>query len=194
MSDLVESDFGSANPVLILIDVQNAFLDEAYWGGNRNNKDAEQICGQILQKWRDKSLPVIHVRHSSTDENSKLHHQNAGFEFNEHAKPRVGEPIITKQVNSGFIGTELKSMLDQQNASTLVIVGLTTDHCVSTTTRMAGNFGYKTYLISDATATFDRVGTDGEVFLSDVMHKTALASLNGEFATVLTHQSLFELL
>ena len=52
----------------------------------------------------------------------------------------------------------------------------------------------KTYLISDATATFDRVSADGEVFLSDMMHKTALASLNGEFATVLTHQSLFELL
>ena len=39
-------------PALILVDVQKAFLDEEYWGGNRNNKDAELVCGKILKKWR----------------------------------------------------------------------------------------------------------------------------------------------
>ncbi|CAM1350362.1 Nicotinamidase-related amidase [Tenacibaculum ascidiaceicola] len=149
------------NPALILVDVQKAFLNEEYWGGNRNNKDAEIICGKILNKWRELDLPIFHIRHSSTNPNSKLNKQNDGFNFNENVIPLENEPIITKEVNSAFIGTDLKELLDEQTITTLVIVGITTNHCVSTTTRMAGNFGFETYVISDATAAFDRIGING---------------------------------
>jgi nicotinamidase-related amidase len=93
-------------------------------------------------------------------------------------------------VNSAFIGTNLKDLLDKSNISKLVIVGLTTDHCISTTTRMAGNFGYDTYLVSDATATFNKKGIDGQNYSAELIHETALASLNNEFATVVTTASL----
>lgn len=182
------------NPALLIIDVQRAFEDEAYWGGNRNNPSAEKLCGDILQTWREHDLPIFHIRHSSLTPNSRLHPTHAGFAFNENVIPKSHEPVITKQVNSAFIGTDLKQQLDAQDISTLVIVGLTTNHCVSTTTRMAGNYGYETYLISDATATFDRVGVNGEKFDAALMHQTALASLNEEFATVLSTNALFELL
>ena len=177
-------------PALILIDIQKAFLDEEYWGGNRNNKNAEIICGKILNKWRELNLPLFHIKHSSTNLKSKLHQSNKGFEFNENVMPIENEPIITKDVNSAFIGTNLKEQLDKSNINTLVIIGITTNHCVSTTTRMAGNFGYETYLISDATATFDRIGINGEKYDSETIHLTTLANLNEEFATIWTSEKL----
>ncbi|WP_425658001.1 cysteine hydrolase family protein [Tenacibaculum ascidiaceicola] len=178
------------NPALILVDVQKAFLNEEYWGGNRNNKDAEIICGKILNKWRELDLPIFHIRHSSTNPNSKLNKQDDGFNFNENVIPLENEPIITKEVNSAFIGTDLKELLDEQTITTLVIVGITTNHCVSTTTRMAGNFGFETYVISDATAAFDRIGINGEKYDAKTIHLTSLANLNEEFATVIDYEKL----
>ena len=181
-------------PILICIDFQQGFLDEAFWGGNRNNKNAEKIASQIIAKWREIGCDIIHVRHSSTNIQSKLHASSEGFKFHPLCQPIKGETVITKSVNSCFIGTPLKEMLDKKNCTSVVIIGLTTDHCVSTTTRMAGNYGYNTFLISDATATFDKVGVTGEVCESDLIHRTALASLKDEFATILSSEDLFEMI
>ena len=73
--------------------------------------------------------------------------------------PLDNEPIIKKKCkNSAFIGTDLKREIRQGRNKYSIITGITTNHCVSTTTRMAGNYGYETYIISDATAAFDRTG------------------------------------
>ena len=93
-------------PALLLIDIQKGMDEEAYWGGNRNNKDAEKYCAQILHRWREMELPVFHVQHSSQNPQSKLHHTHPGFEIKEEVKPLDSEPVIVKNVNSAFIGTD----------------------------------------------------------------------------------------
>lgn len=180
-------------PALVLIDIQNGMAgDDAHWGGKRNNPDAEQQAARILAQWRALELPVFHVQHSSKDPNSMLHRSHPGFALQEITRPVKGEPLIVKEVNSAFIETDLKEQLDKEGIHTLVIVGLTTNHCVSTTTRMAGNFGYDTFLISDATATYDRIGINGETYDAETIHLTALANLKDEFATILTTDSLLD--
>lgn len=129
-------------------------------------------------------MPIIHVRHCSVEPNSPLHPEHPGNEFKEETQPLPEEKQFNKSVNSAFIGTELEKHLHENDISSLVIVGLTTDHCVSTTTRMAANLGFNVTLISDATATFNREGYDGILYSADEMHRVNLASLNGEFCVV----------
>lgn len=173
-------------PALILIDIQKAFDNLEHWGGQRNNLNAENNAGELLKLWRENNLPIFHIKHCSSNPTSLLNESNEGNGFKEIVEPIDEEPIVKKNVNSAFIGTNLKEQLDNAKISKLVIVGLTTDHCVSTTTRMAGNFGYDTFLVSDATATFNKKGLGGQDFSADLIHETALASLNEEFATVVT--------
>jgi nicotinamidase-related amidase len=182
----------SDRPALILIDIQKAFDNIEYWGGQRNNPEAENKAGELLKLWRKNNLPIFHIQHCSTIPTSLLNETNAGNEFKDVVRPLEGEPIIKKRVNSAFIGTDLKERLDNENISKLVIVGLTTDHCVSSTTRMAGNFGYDTYVVYDATATFNKRGVDGKNYSAEIIHETAIASLNEEFATIITTEFLKE--
>ncbi len=178
------------HPALILIDIQKGFEDIAYWGGERNNPGAEQNMKALLAIWRANNLPIFHIKHCSTNPSSPLAKGNPGNNFIDSIIPQEGEPVIEKEVNSAFIGTNLQEQLRSKNVNTLVIIGLTTDHCVSTTTRMAGNFGFKTYLVEDAVATFNKTGSKGENYSAQLIHDTAIASLKDEFAIILSTKSI----
>jgi len=179
-------------PALILIDIQKGFEDEdiEYWGGRRNNPEAETNASKLLNVWRQNNLPIFHIQHCSTNPNSKFVKGKIGNDFQDIIKPNDGEQIIIKNVHSAFIGTDLKQQLDKSNIKKLIIAGLTTDHCISTTARMAGNYGYDTFVVSDATATFDIEGADGQKYSAEIIHETALASLHKEFVTVIKTKEL----
>jgi nicotinamidase-related amidase len=145
----------------------------------------ESRIAELLGAWRASTRPVIHARHMSTLRTSPLRPGQPGNEFKPFAAPLIGEAVVEKRVNSCFIGTSLQSDLRHLGIDTLVIAGLTTNHCVSTTARMAGNLGLHVWVVSDATATFDRIGPDGVEYPAELIHAIALADLHGEFATVI---------
>lgn len=178
----------SSGTALLLIDVQQG-LDDPRWGA-RNNPDAERRIADLLAAWRATGRPVIHVQHLSLEPHSPLREDLPGHAFKVEAIPMADEAVFQKHVNSAFIGTDLEAHLRANGIEALVVVGITTDHCVSTTTRMAGNLGFTVTVVEDATATFERRGPDGTHYSADLMHRAALASLHGEFATVLSTQDV----
>jgi nicotinamidase-related amidase len=168
---------------LIVVDVQQAFLDSRF--GERNNPQAESNIARLLATWRSSGRPIRHVVHDSVEPNSLLRPDSPGNAIQAIATPNAGEPIYRKHVNSAFIGTTLENDLHRDGIETLVIVGLTTNHCVSTTARMAGNLGFKTFVVSDATASFARPALDRTLRPAEDVHSAALSDLHGEFATVI---------
>lgn len=173
---------------LLIIDVQVGFND-AFWG-SRNNPNAEANIAKLLSYWRSAGRPVVHIRHDSTTPSSPLHPSNPGNAIKPEVAPMRSEKVFGKNVNSGFIGTGLEEYLRAEKIGDLVIVGLTTDHCVSTTTRMAGNIGFGVKLVADATATFDRTDRHGVTHSADSIHAIHLASLDGEFCQVVMTEEL----
>ena len=174
---------------LLLIDVQKGVDVLQHWGGptgRRNNPSAEPKMLELLEDWRKAGHTVAFTRHDSREAASPLKFslptgdQKSGFE------PRAGEIVVEKDVNSGFIGTSLEVQLRRAGINRLVIVGFFTNMCVETTTRMAGNLGFDTYLVHDCCATSNRVGIDGTDYEPEQVHDMTIANLHGEFCTAIT--------
>lgn len=171
-----------SSAALLLIDVQQG-LDDPGWG-ERNNPGAEGNIADLLAAWRAARRPVVHIQHMSVRASSPLRPGLPGNAFKPEAAPLPGEPIFQKTVNSAFMGTGLEAHLRANGIGAVVIAGLTTDHCISSSARMAANLGFETIVVADATATHERTGPDGEHLTAEQMHRAALASLHGEFALV----------
>ena len=180
----------NAHAALLVIDVQQGFSDPSW--GVRNNPEAEANIRNLVAAWRKTGRPVVHVHHDSSSSNGSFVPGTTGNAPKAEAAPLAGEPVYHKTVNSGFIGTTLEQDLRTSGIDTLVIVGFTTQHCVSTTTRMAGNLGFHTYVVADATATFDQTGVDGRRRPASEVHVAALSDLSGEFATVIDTDTLLD--
>lgn len=179
----------SHDTALLLIDVQVGVDELAHWGGptgRRNNPDAETVMTDVLSAWRSTGRQVAFTRHDSREAASPLKFslptgaQKAGFE------PQPGDVVVEKDVNSGFIGTSLEVDLRRLGVGRLVIAGFFTNFCVETTTRMAGNLGFDTYLLHDGCATTNRIGPDGTDHDPELVHAMSIANLHGEFCTAIT--------
>ena len=167
---------------LILIDVQLG-LDEPRLG-ERSNPDAERNMARLLREWRRRGLPIFHIQHMSTEPDSPLRPDLPGNAIKPVVAPLLEEPVIQKQVNCAFIGTDLSQQLQDGGIESLLIAGLTIEHCVSTTARLASDLGYDVLVAADATAAHESRSYQGVHLPAEIVHDVALANLQGEFASV----------
>jgi nicotinamidase-related amidase len=181
--------------VLLIIDVQIA-IDHVQWlrWGPRNNLQAEENIAQLLAAWRASGRPVIHVRHMSREPASPYRPDQLGNDFKPQVAPLAGERIIEKSTNSAFIGTTLESDLRAAGIDTLIITGVITNNSVEATARMAGNLGFNTIVVSDATATFARPDYRGVRRTAEEVHAMSLANLQDEYAIIMTMQEVLSAL
>ena len=105
------------------------------------------------------------------------------WEIDEALEPRKGETVLNKLSAGTFVTTGLEQRLHHQGVETVVVTGVSTDVCVSTTAREAADRGFKTIIIGDACTT-----------LSDKMHQDSLDTFNIAFGWVRTTQELIDLM
>jgi nicotinamidase-related amidase len=168
---------------LLLIDIQND-----YFPGGAMELSGSSIAGakagKLIQAFREKALPIIHIQHISISPGATFFLPNSvGAQIHESVTPASGEAVFQKNHPNSFLKTPLLQHLRDHQLSQLVIAGMMTHMCIDTTARAAADLGFKCVLAHDACAT--RALSFGSATVSAENVQTAfLAALNGFFARV----------
>ena len=180
---------------LIVIDMQRGFDDLGFWGPTANPQ-CEQNVAALVEAFSGAGEPIVVVRHDSGSPQSPLHPDNPGNALVDAVATVEPALFVTKNVNSAFYGDpDLHAWLGEQGIDELVICGIQTNMCVETTARMAGNLGYETTVVLDATRTFDLdediagLGTVTRT-AAELMATSALVLQGGGFATIAATEEL----
>ena len=178
------------NTLLMLIDLQKA-IDLPQWG-EPNNPGADEQIAILLASWRQRHMPILHVKHMAPDPGSFHHPGQPGNDFKDVALPLAHEKVIEKTVNSAFIGTGLRGWLEGRKTKQIVIAGVTTNASVEATARMSGNLGYDTTVVADACYTFGRCDFNGKWWQAEDVHALSLANLQDDYASICYTRELLQ--
>jgi nicotinamidase-related amidase len=173
---------------LLIIDIQNDYFP----GGAMELEGAEAAgakAGMALKAFREKNLPVIHVRHLSVRPGATFFLPGTrGAEIHAAVGPLGDETIVEKNFPNSFRNTGLKDLLEKQSIKNLVVAGMMTHMCVDASVRHAADLGFKVTLLGDACATRAQ-SYGGETVPARQVHAAFLAALNGFYAKVVnTHE------
>lgn len=171
-------------PALLLIDIQNDYFpggDMELAGIDRASANA----ADLLARFRDANLPLIHVRHEFQSADAPFFRPSTlGAEIHPSVSPIAGETVITKHAVNAFQNTDLKAQLDALGLQDLVIVGAMSHMCIEGTTRAAADLGFRCQVIHDACATRDQEFNGHKIKAEDV-HGAAMSTLAFAYAKVL---------
>ena len=170
-------------PALLIVDMQVGMSWPS--SGVRNNAGAETTIASLLAAWRARGAPLVHIRHISRTPGSPFWPGQPGVEFQPALRPLDSEHVVEKNVPDALVNTGLERWLRTRGISSVVIVGVSTNNSVEATARTAGNLGFKTYVVSDATFAFAKADFDGTARTAEEVHAMALANLQGEYASVI---------
>lgn len=175
---------------LLLVDIQ-----ADYFPGGRmelaGSPEAAAQATRLLFAFRERGLPVVHVRHVSSRQGATFFLPGTpGAEFHPLVAPRADEAVVTKQFPNSFRGTPLEALLREAGVSRLVVCGMMTHMCVDATVRAAFDLGYSCIVPHDACATRDLAFRGGIIPAAQV-HGAFLAALGAVYCQVVdTAQAL----
>jgi nicotinamidase-related amidase len=168
---------------LLIIDIQNDYFENGKMelvGPEEASKNAKTL----LENFRDKNLPIIHIQHIAPSASATFLAPNTeGIKINKNVEPKENEKVITKHYPNGFKETELLAYLKSEEISELIICGMMTHMCIDSTARAAFDLGFKATVIGDACATRD-LELDGQTVNAKEVQIAYLAALNGTFAEI----------
>jgi len=169
-----------ADSILILIDIQNEYLDGPI--ALPGAKAAVAQAADLLTRARKAGAKIIHVAHKG-GKGSLFDREAHRGAIVDAVAPVAGEAVVEKPRPNSFSGTNLAELVGAPGAP-LIMIGFMTHMCVSSTARAALDLGYQTVIAADACATRDLPKPTGGVIDAESLHIAELAALSDRFAGV----------
>lgn len=168
---------------LLVIDMQRDFLEPGGFGAALGN-DVTQLaravapCRALLDAARAAGLAVIHTREGHRPDLSdcppaKLTRSPPGLRIGDAGpmgrilirgepghdivpdlSPLPGEVVLDKPGKGAFWATDLEAILRNRGIEALLVAGVTTEVCVSTTVREANDRGFRCAVVAEACASY----------------------------------------
>jgi nicotinamidase-related amidase len=176
---------------LIVVDFQYEYFDGKMKipDGLKALKEAKKLVDFAHKK----GMTVVFVRHEGPADGPLFAKGSHFADFHKDLSPANGDLVITKATPSSFVGTDLDAQLKKLGISDLIVTGLMTHMCVSSTARDAVPLGYQVIIPEDATATRDLATWDGKVIDHNDLQRAALAGVADVFAEIKTTQQVLAL-
>jgi nicotinamidase-related amidase len=150
---------------------------------------AASAARRILERFRDDSEPVIHLRHLwDAPEATFMRPGTDGVEIHPLVEPEGRETVIQKEMPNGFVGTDLEDRLRTDGIEELVVAGMMSSMCVDATVRAAADLGFTVTVVQDACAAPD-LEFRGRTLPGDVVHDAFMAALADGYATVVDSEA-----
>lgn len=174
--------FDKASTALVIIDMQRDFVEPGGFGEALGNdvslvRTAIAPCITVLNAAREAGILVIHTREGHRPDLTDcppakltrggktfigekgpkgriLIRGEAGHDIIPELYPIAGEPIIDKPGKGAFYQTDLHLILQNHNIKTLIVCGVTTEVCVTTTVREANDRGFECVIPEDCVGSY----------------------------------------
>ncbi len=169
---------------LLIIDIQNDYFSEGKMALD-NCEQTAQNASKILEHFREKDQPIIHIQHESVKPGATFFIPGTeGVKIHEYVFPSTTETIIVKNFPNSFRETGLKKQLNKLYVEELVITGMMSNMCVDATTRAAFDLGYKCTVIHDACCAASLEFNNSKVD-SEQVHTAFMAALGSVYADMI---------
>ena len=166
---------------LVLIDLQHEYL-----AGPIASPDARRAIAnsaRLLTRARAAGTAIFHVAHKGRPGGLFDRAAERGAIVAELA-PLEGEPVIEKGLPNAFAGTDLQAQLAATERKNVILAGLMTHMCISSTARAGLDLGYRITVDANSCATRDLPDGRGGGIAASTIHGVALAELSDRFAII----------
>jgi biuret amidohydrolase len=197
-----------AATALLVIDIQNTYLDpkadpaeNARWQPffERMRETVIPNTAKLIAACRAHGIETIFARVACLKPDGRdrsLSQKKPGFNYlllpkdREDSQivpelaPRPDEIVVTKTTDSALTGTNLRLILRNMEIANLVVAGIFTDQCVSSTVRSLADESFNVVVVEDccAAATMDLHDKELEIINMIYCHVATLEEVVGFFA------------
>lgn len=189
------SSLSPSESALIVVDIQNEYYAGKDFRGQMVIPDGNKVLEnskKLVDYAHQQGMPVYFVRHMGPKDSPLFAEGSVYAQFHKDLQPSEQDVIITKATPSSFVGTDLDAQLKKKGIKTVIVIGLMTHMCISSTARDAVPLGYSVIIPEDATATRNLDSTDGVVD-HKTLQRAALAGVADVFAEIMTTKQVMAL-